>query len=79
MKVGLALMVLVLLWPGELPLGAPSNTPALEWAFGGISDLLPFFKHNHTKRPFAYIEVDGLRVVVGGLRGRILRQILRKI
>ena len=35
MKVGLTIIVLVL-WPGELSLGAPSHTPSLEWAFGGI-------------------------------------------
>ena len=35
MEVGTALTIVMILWAGDLVLGAPNNGAALEWAFGG--------------------------------------------
>ena len=78
MEVGTALMVVMLLWTGDFILGAPSNAPALEWAFGGAVELLPFLNITILRNHSHYIKVDGLHVVREGSRDHILRQTLKK-
>ena len=42
MEVGTALTIVMILWAGDLVLGAPNNGPALEWAFGGDFRIVTF-------------------------------------
>ena len=42
MEVGTALTIVMILWAGDLVLGAPSNAPALEWAFGGDFSIVTY-------------------------------------
>ena len=71
MEVGTALMVVMILWAGDLVLGAPSNAPALEWTFGGDFELLPFLKKTILRNHSPYVEVDGLLTAQEELRARI--------
>ena len=44
MEIGTALSIVMILWAGDLVIGAPCSGPALEWAFGGRFRVFTFIK-----------------------------------
>ena len=78
MEVSTVITMVMILWAGDLVLGAPSNAPALEWAFGGDFRIVTFYKKK-LRNYSPYVEVDGLLAAQEELRAGILRVISRAI